>query len=1046
MASGAWVGAAAGLILAFGDFGASWLWLPWWPDRAALLGRLLATEVPMGALAGATLGAFGAAVDPGVRRLAQRWRPGDAERFHRRLWPLPFVALAAGPLLLVAHKLFQGGMTSTLPARPLLVAVSAAILCGGAYLALRVGRWLVQRAATGGRGQAGAIAAILFAAHLAVTKIDQHVLPRLYEYLHVAASVAAFVLAAAVVMVGALRSRRLRAAPGRHPAAGWALLGGLTVVLGVSAATLDHNQNVRVALYDPRASNARSLMQGLDPLYRTLIATDATEATARARRARARRRAAGVGGLPVWTDAHVLLITIDALRADHLGTHGYERPTSKHIDALARDSVVFEQAYAAAPHSSYSLSSLMTSEYLHETVEIGRPPPSTTLAGAFGDAGFHTAAFYTNGIFHTEGERVQRYHDTAFDFARHDHGNAAAEKRTDRVLAEIDRVLDQGEPPSFLWAHYFDVHEPYRDESFGTSPMDRYDGEIRKVDRALGRLLREARQRLSKDLIVVLTADHGEEFRDHGGIYHGSTAYEEQIRVPLMLHAPDLEPRRIGAPVSLVDVAPTLLGMLGMPVPSTMRGQDLRPLATGRIDDAGPAFAGVMHKRMVVRWPHKLIADLRFDLVELYDLDADPKERNNLADRRPEVVDELRGEIHAWLDALQRAPNQEAPADPRQRALARGHLGDRRALEPLAALVLDDEAPTEMRCEAARILGDLADEDVAGDLARAIRAPEPQVAAEAAIALGRLRDSRARPMLRHLMHGEDVDLRTRAAVSLGRLGESAAVPALIEATTAARTKDDRREAVRLLGRLGDARALQPLLDLIPELRMRRVAIVALGKLGDPRAYEPLLEVLDWEHRPNIRSYVARALGTLGNPEAIDRLRTMAATESQLHYIGESLVRLGAPRRGAVGGTDVGPGTPGLRGFGACHATPPARHQAYAGRTWCPMESASASIRAPLPSEVREAPAAVALVRMRRLDVDDDVAVELRFGDRAFPRVQAGSDWAEHRFSLDADDLEGDRASIRLRAADDDARLAIDHVLIVPRPAEVAAQAVSPSPR
>src|SRR5690606_7471572 len=114
-------------------------------------------------------------------------------------------------------------------------------------------------------------------------------------------------------------------------------------------------------------------------------------------------------------------------------------------------------------------------------------------------------------------------------------------------------------------------HEPYRETRFGTTDMDRYDSEIRKVDDHLGRLVREARARLQRDVIVVISADHGEEFRDHGGLYHGSTLYEEQVRVPLIVSAPDLAPRRVRAPVELVDVAPTLLGMLDRPVPASMR-------------------------------------------------------------------------------------------------------------------------------------------------------------------------------------------------------------------------------------------------------------------------------------------------------------------------------------------------------------------------------------------------------------------------------------------------------------------------------------------
>ena len=98
------------------------------------------------------------------------------------------------------------------------------------------------------------------------------------------------------------------------------------------------------------------------------------------------------------------------------------------------------------------------------------------------------------------------YRDNHYGFARYDHSNVDAEIKTNQVLAEVDRIVDRGEPASFLWVHYFDVHEPYEDTSLGTSDMDRYDGEIRKTDREIGRLLAGLRERLERPLIIALTA------------------------------------------------------------------------------------------------------------------------------------------------------------------------------------------------------------------------------------------------------------------------------------------------------------------------------------------------------------------------------------------------------------------------------------------------------------------------------------------------------------------------------------------------------------
>jgi arylsulfatase A-like enzyme len=773
-------------------------------------------------------------------------------------------------------------------------------------------------------------------------------------------------------------------------------------------------------------------MRGLAPVHGALAAPEpSSDALARARRAhRARHAAPGLDGLPSSPGAHILLVTVDALRADHLGAYGYDRGTTPHMDTLAERSIVFERGYTPAPHSSYSLCSLMTSEYLHETAKTGSPLPEETLVTAARDVGFYTAAFYTNGIFHTAGEHLHPYRDGAFGFDLHEHANMDAEASTDRVLREVDRIAAAGEPPSLLWVHYFDVHEPYRERSLGDSAVDRYDGEIRNVDRAVGRLVREADERLEREVIVVLTADHGEEFRDHGGLYHGSSLYDEQVRVPLFVRAPDLDPGRVQTQVSTVDLAPTLLGLMGAPPPRSMRGRDLRALMTGRVDTVGPAFAGVAHQRMAVRWPHKLVTDLRHDLVELYDLAADPRERVNLADRLPDTVEALRGEVHAWLDSLRQPPGIHTKPSSEELALARGRSGDRRAVAPLSTLVLDDGAPAASRAEAARLLGRLEDPSVRGPLAEALHAPHPEVATEAAIALGNLGDDRARASLRALVRHADGDVRTRAGLALGELRDPAALPGLLEAARGARTRADRRHAVYLLGRIGDPRAVDALVDLLAELPLRRVAIDALGHIGDPRAHAPLLDLLDREHRPHLRDHLARALAESGAHHALGRLTRMAAHEPELQEVGEALVRLNAIPRGVIGGVALGPGTADGSGLGPCHREPAWR--TFAGATWCTTDAGTVTLPLAASATVRRAPGVVAMVRLRRAEGDDPVQVGIRLGHAPEARVQVGDRWIDHRLRLRPADLGSSDLDVVIAPIDSRARLHIDHVLLIPR--------------
>jgi arylsulfatase A-like enzyme/HEAT repeat protein len=1015
---GALLGALAGLWSALADFGASWLWLPVWRDRAGLLWRLVATLPPVGALLGALLAALA----------LFSWR--FAERRGRLgLAPLPVVLLAVVPLHVLALKLCSGGMMSRLAQRRVvewaLSLLLPLLLYGVLWLAARTAQRLLR-----GQLPVRIVAAIALAVAFALGKINETFLPNLYEYLHAALAVVTWLVALAGLWVLALDARF------RPWVARWTSLPraallpvALSCAFLLSTLTLNANLNVRVAMFDARAPSSRAFLAGADPLLRRLDGPQAARGTKGLYRG-----AIDTTGLPTQEGAHVVLITIDALRADHLGVSGYKRPVSPGIDAFAREATLFERAYAQAPHSSYSLSSLHTSEYLHEVVELGRPLPEATLATAFKQHGYHTAAFFTDGIFHTEGQKLSLYRDGAFGYALFDHTNFESEAHTDRVLREVDRIKGQGEPPSFLWVHYFDVHEPYQETTFGTGEMDRYDSEIAHVDRELTRLVKELDARFDREVIVAISADHGEEFRDHGGVYHGSTLYDEQVRVPLIIRAAGLPKKRLDKPVEVIDIAPTLLGLAGAKVPESMRGRDLRAYAMGRTGDPGPVFSAVLTKRMALRWPLKLIADLRFGLYELYDLERDPGERHNLAGRDAARLAEMRELVYAWLDSLEHQPGAVvADGDEWSKALRWGRLGDRRAVEPMTRLVLDTGAPTAMRIEAGQILAKLADESSADALVRGMATTPSEVAAEAAIALGRMYDPRARTALTRLVQVEDPYLRARAAISLGRLRERAAVPALIEALWVAPTQYEREEAVRWLGRLRDTRAVEPLLSLLPEFNLRYLLAVALGQIGDPRAYPALAEMLEWEAHMNIRDEVVRGLGILGDPRIIEPLVRVLAGEPALKNTGESLVRLGALERGYVGGVDLNAATKGASGFERCQAGPLFHDWDYVGRTFCVSRGREVQLKLPLPTaHARWNAGAELIVRVRRTDGDEPVALALTLSGKPLATVRAEASFTEQRVPVEPEALRHGALKLGIVAGDAAARFAIDHALLVPR--------------
>jgi len=1014
---GVLLGAAAGLVVALNDFGAMWLWLETASDRWSLLARLAGLLTPVAAM----LGLFAAVLMHVLQRAVARVRPHRSGHFTTADSTVLLLAPALGWL---ATELFTGGSASKLPSLWLWKSVAVVLLLAGVWVAALLTLRVLKIAQAAQRSVLLGTA-LLVLGHLLI-KVNQWVLPKLYDYLHAALALVSLAVTALGIALVASRVGPIRQWEARWPFGGVAALAPLLLALAGSVGALSINQNVAVAMLDARACHARSVLL-------------ATPAQLHAERVRRPQNVAASARQPVRLDAnsdapksngaHVLLITIDALRADHLGTYGYSRETSPKLDRFAEGSLVFERAYAQAPHSSYSLSSLMTSEYLHETLDLGAPPPEATLASAMADVGYHTAAFYTLGIFHTAAERLGVYEKNAFGFALHDHHDREPEAFTDRVLEEIDRTVAQGEPNTFLWAHYFNVHEPYEATTFGTTDLDRYDSEIARADAAVARLIEEARKRFTRDLVVVITADHGEEFREHGGVYHGSTLYEEQVRVPLIVNAPFLAPQRVASPVEVIDIAPTVLGLIDVSKPGSMRGDDLRAVIEND-SLATPVFSAVIHKRMVVKWPYKLIADLRFGLFELYALDADPLERKNLASADPDRLESLRAEVYAWLDSL--AVTEGTEGDPRTRALDQGRLGDRRAVPALLDLIADETAAVDARREACVILGKLTDPTSTKGLVAALRSKEHLVAAEAAIALGRMHHDNGRELLRHLVQEEDPELRVRAAVSLGRLRDTASVPALIDALWIAPNDYEREEAIRWLGRLRDARALEPLISLLPESRTRHLVVIALGSLGDARGLETLRDVLSWEDHAVVRDAVVRGLGLLKDPRGLDLVLPLAVTEPTLKNIPETLVRLGALELGAIAGSDMRPGAR-MSGISRCTSYSERHDWDYLRRTVCETTHASASVSFQVPEKIATSASGATLVLgIRRLDRQDAATLSIRLGDRPLSDVQVDGQWSDQHLSLEPGTLQSGRLAVKLSTTEDGARFAMDHVLILPR--------------
>jgi arylsulfatase A-like enzyme len=1010
-------GIGAGLIAALLDTRQAWSEV----DGASAVALVLLHTASRLAVAGAALSlvvwifaSLGAAI---AGRLGRRVVGGGA---------VGTALLFAPGLVYVSLRLFQGGFTSQLPARPLLIGATAAILIVLFWIGARL--WLRLVRAADERPKIGrllVVAALLLAlAGLGLRWSDAHLYRRLYLYLHGALAVGTLGGLALALRLTLLRRPLSASRFPRIVRAGAIALAVALLLLAGARMLMDQRQVVKLAVYERTATTAAVLRVTSGP--REVGAGPRPSAEARRARYERERRAQAslAGGFPAFPGAHLVLISVDALRADRLGAYGHRRrDLTPRIDEWSSRAALFERVYCPAPHSSYSISSMHTSRYLHDEALLGRDIAYPTLAKILSERGYETSALYTQGIFFTEGDKVGHYKQIRFGFEDANHGAPRPGQLTDYAIAELDRFVARGEPPIFLWVHYFNIHEPYLSTRFGAAPADRYEGEIAETDPEIERLLRYIDEKLARDTIVVLTADHGEEFEDHGGHYHGSSLYDEQVRVPLIIDVPGAPPQRIKSQVSTIDLAPTLLQLLGVDQGGEMVGQDLRPAIFGgeAAHVARPVFSSVVRKHMVVRWPWKLIADPSRDLYELFQLEDDRAEKVNRYDGQRELADELLGEIYAWLDELGRDD------DLARTALNLGRMRDPRAVPELLAVAVNTGAPTADRVEALDLLGAIRDYDRTAEIIRLLDDTDEAVSTAAALALGELGNPQGQDLLRDALYDDDPSIRDRAARALGELGDRAAVPVLIEALG----RDDlkvREHAIRLLGRLGDPRATEALIEILAEDRTRYLAVLALGKIGDRRAYEPLLEVLEHERHTDIRGYTVVALGWMELPEAIPRVLRVLEEEPELRWTPEALVRLEAVGRAPLYGSDIAEGAPAMKsGWGSCLTKEKILHQEYLGRTTCKSSGRVATLEldaaAPHGAEV--------IVRARHLFPDKGLEAELKIAvdGRPVGVVKLSGKMEQLRIETSGEHWRAGRKRVRLEL-DPPGRFEVDHLLVL----------------
>ena len=383
---------------------------------------------------------------------------------------------------------------------------------------------------------------------------------------------------------------------------------------------------------------------------------------------------------------HVILITVDTLRADHLGCYGNRNVSTPTADRLARDGVLYRHVLAQTPLTLPSHTAILTGTYpmwngVEDLTTTGLGPGIPTLAEVFKKHGYATAAFVSAFVLHSMWG-LKRGFDVYDDVINPQDEKSPSHPRLERrASATVDHALNwlesNGSRPFFLWLHLYDPHTPYDPpEPFKTRFRgDPYNGEIAYADQQLGRVMAFLQARnLYDSSLILLASDHGEGLGDHGEQEHGLFIYDSTIRVPLILKLPGgIKPARrtIDQVANTVDIAPTLAQVCGFPSAdsASFQGRSLFPLVLSSAGaQAREGYAQSLYPRTSFGW-HSLhgIETERYHYIEapreeLYDLEQDPREEHNLFGEKPSLAATLRENLHAIQSRYTRPAGQESSA------------------------------------------------------------------------------------------------------------------------------------------------------------------------------------------------------------------------------------------------------------------------------------------------------------------------------------------------------------------------------------------------
>ncbi len=611
---------------------------------------------------------------------------------------------------------------------------------------------------------------------------------------------------------------------------------------------------------------------------------------------------------PLRVSGPIILVSIDTLRADRLPAYGYTGVAAPAIDRLVSDGVLFERAYSHSPQTLPAHASMLTGKLplehgVRDNLGFALGPDQTLVPELLAPLGYRSAAVVSSYVLRKEVGLSRGFdvYDDRLPAASPETSIAQVQRDGSDSLAIAESWLDgRGDSPFFLFLHLYEPHTPY-------APPERfvryepYDGEIAYADEIVGNLFDSLRDRgLYDDALIILLSDHGEGLGDHGEQEHAIFLYDEAIRVPLVMKLPGGREagRRVPVPVQHIDLLPTLLDLVGAPPIDGLRGRSLRPLLDG---DRGAwperlLYSEALYPRYHFGWSelYALTTD-RFRYIqapreELYDLIADPHERENLAPRRARTM----GDLRAALDALLGDGPLRMPA-----AVSDDVLRRLRSLGYLGGGAVDAESPAETLPDPKDKVGVLAQYRTAVDLAGAreldgaitlleeILAANPEMA-DVWLQLGNLqtrtgRVTRAVESYRRVVELNPTDTAGLLAVASAQLRlqqVDAAWEHGLLAVDAAPTAGRRARAHELLVRIALARRDRE--------AARRHA--GLAREADPTLPLPLFVQARTLHEDGRH---AEALPLF--ERALAELRSRTVMLPELHfYLGDTLARLDRP--------------------------------------------------------------------------------------------------------------------------------------------------------